>query len=52
VDAFAGGVAPDRLLVLAGAKAGLVAPVGGIVRALVAGELDPRAGVMGGGLEV
>ena len=48
VDAVAGGVAADRELGLALAEPRLVAPVGGVAGALVAGQLDVRAGVAGG----
>ena len=52
VDARAGGVAADRELVVAVAEAGLVAAVGGVVGAEVAGQNGLAVLVAGGGLEV
>jgi hypothetical protein len=52
VDAVAGGVAADRGLMLPGAEQRLVAAVGAVLGALVAGQLDVSAGVPGGVFEV
>jgi hypothetical protein len=52
VDAVAGGIATDSQLVLPGPEPGLVAPVGRVLGALVDRQLDVRAGIADGGVEV